>query len=270
MNTEVTDTEPKLDTPLTKSTSQGFAVWVVVSLIILAGVAAAFVIYFHDGAKIKSLDSENNALNTQTASLKIQVQQQNNINNGVVAPGSIYKDPAGGIGLVNGAVTFTLPSNWKRVPHESCAGGTIDSTAVCQDVASIAPGNMVESDGTSKWSATIGVYDYASTDGSARNWFESVYYHSPLADLGNPEAANISQSPVNGYSALSFDYVATNPAPTPPDYTDAFFTVVHGSYAVVVSAQVQASTAYGNANAFDYTSTYLPELTKMVQSIKFQ
>jgi Flp pilus assembly protein TadG len=240
---------------------------VIVLLIIAVGTGVAAGVYYLEQAKAKTITDQNSTLGAQALTLNKEIKQQNDINNGIVPASQIYKDPAGGIGLVNGAITLTLPKGWVRVPQNNCTGGTIDSTAVCQDITAVAPSNLVNSDGTAKWSVNIGVFSYNSSDGSAQNWYETKYDGSPLVSYGTPQAINISTTPISGYSALSFQFVS--PPLDNPDYTNAHYAVVNGKYAVEVDAQVQAGAIYGTS-AFDYRATYLPQITQMMQTIRFQ
>jgi hypothetical protein len=244
-------------------------VGLIVILILVIGIALVFGTYHKENGDATKITDQNNSLSSRIVSLNSKIKQQQNINNGVVSAGSIYKDPTGKIGLLNGVISMALPNGWKRLPASSCTGGSIDSNVTCEDVANVAPSDLIKSDGTASWSANIGVFDYSSSDGSAKSWYESKYFGSTLASFGTPEAVNISETPINGYSALSFQWAAIPPVDN-PDYTNAVYVVVHGSYGVVVSAQVQASTVYGAANAFDYRTTYQPLISQMVQSIKFQ
>lgn len=267
MKPEVAALDSKINAQPIEKKGAEFVAWLAFALIILVGVSLAVWIYVHDSSKVRSLTSQNNVLNTQTASLKTQIQQQADINNGVVAPSSFYKDPAGKIGLLNGAITMTMPSGWVRLPQNYCGGGSVDSNVNCEDVAAVAPNNIVKPNGTTNWSASIGVFDYNSSDGTARSWYEKKYFGDTLASYLSPVATNISEAPVSGYSSLVFQWVA-QPLNN-PEYTNAVYVIVHGRYGVVVNAQVQTSTVYGT-NAFDYRATYQPLINQMVQSIKFQ
>jgi hypothetical protein len=224
--------------------------------------------YYLEKSRSDKLSVQNSVLAAQITELTGEIKQQTDINNGTVAAGKVYKDPAGGIGLVNGAITLTLPKGWVRIPQADCTGGTIDSTAVCQDIAAVAPSHLVRADGSASWSVRTSVFSYSSNDGSAKNWYEGIYDHNPLASYGSPEAVNISTDPINGYSALSFQFVS--PPLDNPDYTAAHFALVHGKYAVEVDAWIQAGKEFGGGTAFDYRTSYLPEIIKMMQSIKFQ
>ncbi len=268
-NREATEDTPPVNETLHPPSKHHHSI-LTASLILVIAAGAAYGVYASEQSKAAKITSQNSSLNNQIAALNREIKQQNNINDDVVAKSKVYQDPSGGIGLVNGAVTFTLPSGWKRVPASFCGGYSIGSKAVCQDVAAVAPSTLIASDGPSTWSATIEVYNYTSSNGSAASWYENVDGGDPLTDNGAPEAINVSQLPINGYSALSTLIASPETPPTPPDYTNAIFVVVRGSYAVVVSAVVQTNTGYEANVAFDYRTTYLPVLAKMVQTIRFQ
>ena len=232
----------------------------VVILILLIGIIAAFGIYrkLHEDAR--NLASQNNTLNSQIASLNGKIKKQQDINNGVVPAGSIYKAPAGKIGLLNGAITMTMPKGWTNITQGYCTGGTIDSNANCEDIAAIAPSTLIKYYSGVKsatWSVSIGVFDYSSSDVSAKDWFYTKYQGMP-ANSTITGTTNIFTTPVNGYSTYAIDY---------PGYssTQAYYVIAHGDYAVVVSAGVQDS-----GGGFDYRTTYQPLINQMVQSIKFQ
>ena len=240
----------------------------VIPILLIFGALTIFYIYHTEQSKANKISQANQQLTSQTLKLNDEIKKQQDINSGAVAASAVYKDPQGKIGLVNGSITMNLPNGWVRTPASDCTGGTIDSTAVCQDIATVTPSKFVKSDGTNSWGATVSVFSYNNSDGSARHWYESIYNGSPLSSYGTPQAINISEAPINGYSALIFQWAGIPPINN-PDYTNAEYTVVHGKYAVVLTAQVQASTVYGD-QAFDYRSTYMPLLNQMIKSIKFQ
>jgi len=265
--TKSASAEPITVTAASTSSGQKLLLLAVFAILII-GLMVAGAIYQAEHARAGHIARQNDLLSSQIATLNNQIKQQNNINNGIVPAGAVYKDPAGKIGLVNGSITMTLPKDWVRLPQGYCSIGSIDSTAVCEDTAAVAPRDLVKSDGTATWSAEIGVFDYSGADGTAKSWYENKYSGDTLASFGTPKAINISEAPVNGYSALSFQWVSL-PLDN-PDYTNAEFAVAHDKYGVTVTAQVQVGTSYNPANAFDYRTTYLPLLNQMVQSIKFQ
>ena len=228
-----------------------------VTLIVL--MVSVFGVYYSEHAKVASIAHQNNSLDTQIATLNEEIKQQNNINNGIVAVGSLYKDPAGKIGLLSGAITMTLPQGWSRVPQQDdCSGGTIDSEATCTYVTAVAPTSLINVDGSSKWSVNVGVFDYSKSNGTAKDWFYTEY-QGMAADSTIVGTTNIFTVPVNGYSTYAIDY------PASASNIQAYYVIAHGSYVVVVSADIQDSLS-----AFDYLSTYQPSITQMVQSIKFQ
>jgi|GEM_PF-3367859 len=239
----------------------------VVTLILVIGVVSAVGVYYKEHANVASVARQNSLLNTQVTTLNNEIRQQNNINSGIVSAGSVYKHPTGKIGLLNSSITMTLPKGWIRVPSSGCTGGTIDSTIVCQDTAAVAPSNLVSSDGTTKWSTTIGVFNYSSADGDGKNWYYTKYEGmSAGSDL---TAINPILSTINSYSAYSEERQAFHVGYSEPEYVFADYAVVHGQYGVVVGAQVEAGAVDG-PSAFDYRTTYQPLINQMVQSIKFQ
>ncbi len=206
--------------------------------------------------KAQTVASKNHALQAQLDALKSKLQAQLATNTGTAATDS-YQDPPNKIGLVNGLVLFTLPDGYKRQQVSGCRGGTIDSTAVCEDIAVIGGG-----DGTPAFQ--VAVYDNNSTDGIAQNWYEQVYDGTPLAGYLDPKAENISTAKIKGYSALSYLAVGSPDAKT-PTYVNAFYTIMNGKYAVVVSAGLQSASN----PAYDYRAHYLPILNTFVNTIQF-
>jgi hypothetical protein len=240
---------------------------VIVLLILVSGILSGFSVYHKEHTDAAGVVLQNSRLNTQITTLTNEIRQQNNINSGAVSEGSGYKDPTGKVGLLNGAITMTLPKGWVRVPESGCTGGTIDSTIVCQDTAAVAPSNLVSSDGTAKWSAAIGVFNYSSADGDSKNWYYTKYEGKPAgSDL---TAINPVTLTINSYNAYSEERQAFHVGYSDPEYVFADYAVVHGQYGVVVNTQVEAGTIDG-PGAFDYRATYQPLINQMVQSIKFQ
>ena len=239
----------------------------VVVLILGFSIVLAFGVYHKEHTNTDNIVRQNNLLSSQASTLDSKIKQQDDINNGIVTVGSVYKDPTGKIGLLNGVITMTLPKNWVRLPASGCTGGTIDSAIVCQDTTAVAPSNLVNSDGTAKWSVSIGAFDYSSTDGNAKNWYYTKYEGmSAGSDL---TAINPVSSSINGYSAYSEERQAFHVGYNDPEYVFADYAVVHGQYGVVVGAQVEAGAVDG-PSAFDYRTPYQPLINQMVQSIKFQ
>ncbi len=232
-------------------------------LVIAAG--SAFGVYESEQSKASKVVSLNSSLNTQAISLNKEIKQQTDTNNGVGAPGSVYKDPAGGIGLVNGAITLTLPSGWVRVPADLCTGGTIDSTIVCQDIAAVAPKSLVKPDGTASWSVPIKVFGYTSSNGSAENWLYSDYEGGYSTG-----AIDVSSSPINGYNAYSYEYQAFDIYGPAPEYTQAYYAVVHGKYGLVIDTMIQSGSSPSQQGSYDYRATYQPQIEQMLKTIKFQ
>lgn len=237
----------------------------VVILILVIGIALSYGTYHKKSGDVSNITTQNSSLNSQIESLNNKTKQQQNINNGVVSAGSVYKDPSGEIGLLNGAITLTLPSGWVRVPSSSCTGGTIDSTIVCQDIATVAPKSLIKSGGTVSWSVPIKVFDYSSSDGSAENWFNTKY-----TGALNTGAMNVSTAPINGYSAYSFEYQAFDIYGPAPEYTEASYAVAHGKYAIAIDAFVQSGSTPSAKGSYDYRNTYQPQIEQMLKSIKIQ
>jgi len=242
-------------------------VWVIFIIILGAGLITYFYSVGH--SKVAILKGKNNSLSVQAANLRQQIQKQDNVNDGTVPANSVYKDPAGGIGMVNGAVIFTLPKDWVRQPVTGCMGGSVGSDVTCYDIASIAPKALVDSKGAASWSASVAVYAYASSDGSARSWYEKKYDGTPIANYNTPVGISINEASIGDYSALSYERVY-GPLDN-PDQDQGFYVVVHGMYAVVVTATLKDVQTYqGTQPVFDYRSTYGLDLTHFIQSVKFK
>ncbi len=256
-----TDSKP---THLPKPKDQNFLRLVVI-LILVIGIALSYGTYHKKSGDVSNITTQNSSLNSQITSLNNKIKQQQDTNNGVVPAGSVYKDPSGEIGLLNGAITLTLPSGWVRVPSSSCTGGTIDSTIVCQDIAAVAPKSLVKSDGTVSWSVPIKVFDYSSSDGSAENWFNTKY-----TGALNTGAINVFTAPINGYSAYSFDYQAFDIYGLAPEYTEASYAVAHGKYAIAIDAIVKSGSTPSAQGSYDYRNTYQLQIEQMLKSIKIQ
>ena len=215
---------------------------------------------------VVSLTHTNAQLASQAASLKANLQKQTDINNGTV---SVASTPvkAGVVSMVNGAITFTLPQGWTQTPASGCAGGaTIDNQVLCYDVANITTPDKA-------FSAGVAVYQYKTSDGTARQWVENGYF-GPLNTFDIPFATVLSDAPINGDSAFSYTLTesATGSQST-PDYVDATYVVVHGTYAVVVEAQVEQNGYYGQApgvQPYDYRQKYQPLMQQFIQSVKFK
>lgn len=242
---------------------------ILIAVLLSFGIVASAYAVGH--ARITNVTRQNNALKAQASSLSKQIKQQDDINKGIVSASDEYKDPDGGLGLLDGAITFTLPKDWSRVPATDCSGGSRDSEVLCYDVAAIAPKSLIN-DGKSNWSAGVAVFEYKSTDGSAQNWYETKYDGTPLANYNIPIILNLKTDPINGDSAVSFQaeggvYKGTLA------YTNAFYVLVHGKYAVLVHARLQDGGVYGSypgAKPYDYRTTYEPILRQFIESIKFK
>lgn len=247
--------------------SKKLSLWMVCLTFIILAFISGGVTYLKEHSKTTTLAHQNSQLSIQETLLDNEVRQQNNANKDIVSTGAAYKDPPDKIGLFNGAITMALPKGWIRMPAGECTGGTIDSTIVCQDIASVTPSSMVTNDGTTKWNANIEVFDYNNSDGDAKNWYYTKYEDMPAgSDLS---AVNPISSLINGYSAYSEEMEAFYTGTNDPEYVDAYYAVVHGQYGVVVTSQVEAGSING-PNAFDYRTTLQPLINQMVQSIKFQ
>lgn len=247
--------------------SKKLSLWMVCLMFIILALISAGVAYLKEHSKTATLSHQNSQLSAQETILDNEVKQQNNTNHDIVSTSTVYKDPPGKIELANGTITMTLPKSWMRMPAGECTGGTIDSTIVCQDIASVAPSNMINTDGTTKWSANVEVFDYNNSDGDAKNWYYTKYEDMPAgSDLS---AVNPISSLINGYSAYSEQIEAFYTGTNDPEYVDAYYAVVHGQYGVVITTQIEAGSING-PNAFDYRTTLQPLINQMVQSIKFQ
>jgi len=227
--------------------------------------------YITGPVKIASGTRQNNELKAKVLSLNEQIKQQNNLNQGITLANNEYKDSAGKLGLVDGAITFELPKDWARVPTTSCSGGSRDSEVLCYDVAAIAPKSLIN-EGQSNWSAEVAVFEYKSTEGSAQNWYEARYDGMPLASYNVPSALNLKTDVINGDSSVSFQLVGEIYKGVTA-YTNAFYVVVHGKYAVLVHARLQDGGVYGSypgAKPYDYRTIYEPILRHFIESIKFK
>jgi hypothetical protein len=217
------------------------------------------VLYIMEHGKVTAAINDNSALQLQATALQSQIKQQDDINKGIAKPANAYKDPAGGLGMVDGAVTFTLPKDWARAAASSCQpGANITSQVLCYDVAKIKPASA-------DWSANVAVYEYSSAVGTARQWVETKY-SEPLSNFVEPSVKDIVVDPIGGNSAISYNTVSGTASN--PNYIYATYVVVHGKYAVVVTAQVQ--TKMVGQSAYDYRQTYQPALKQFIDSVRFK
>lgn len=225
--------------------------------------------YMVGNARLTNAVRQNDALKTQASSLQKQVKQQDDINKGIASVSDGYKDPDGGLGMVDGAITFTMPKDWSRVSASDCSGGSRDSAVLCYDVAAIAPKSLIDAEGNSSWSAEVAVFEYKSSEGNAQNWYETRYDGTPLVNYDVPSILNLKTDPINGDSTISFQAEGEVYKGTLA-YTNAFYALVHGKYAVLVHARLQDGGVYGGVKLYDYRSTYEPILRQFIQSVRFK
>lgn len=233
----------------------------VLPVIFVLCLAAGGALFWHEHAHVSALERTQRQINAQTSSLKTAITKQDNINNGIVANVATYQDPAGKLGMMNGAVLLTLPLGWTRAAADSCDGGaTIDSQVLCYDVASVSSADK-------KFTATVAVYDHSNTGEAAQQWDENEY-DEPLSEYVIPSVADISTQPVNGNSAISYELIDDEGTPQ-PSYVNATYITAHGKYAVVITAQLESNGDYGTVT-YDYRQTYGPLLQQFAQSVEFK
>lgn len=240
-------------------------------ILLIAGVGLTAGVYAFKHAHLAKMIDKNDEITARVSDLEGKIKRQNDINDGVVAADDKYKDPKGKLGLLDGAITFTMPKGWSRATAEHCTGGFRDSKVLCYDIATIAPDNppaaLTGDDGVSHWSAKAAVYKYEGADGSAQNWHETKYDATPLVSYGIPAIRNINTDDINGDSSLSFEIVDD------PAYVRVRHIVVHGRYAVLMEAQLQDGGIYGSypgVKPYDFRDTYGPILRQFFESVKFQ
>ena len=245
---------PEFRPPVAPPKGQRFPLQVFeVAVIALVVIAVNGVVYL----QARQVTSSNLRLQAQVTSLQAAVAHRSNVN--TAAP-TRYKDPAGSLGLMQGAITLTLPTGWQRQPAGDCgAGANIDSKVLCYDIAGV-------TDAKKLFKVTLSVYAYSSSDGPAKAWVSNQYDRG-LASYLTPTLSNATESIVNGNSAYSYEVVATDHPQ--PDYVNATYVVVHGKYAVVAVATVEDGGVYGGVRPYDYRQTYQPLLTSMMQTVRF-
>src|SRR5689334_6313945 len=131
--------------------------------VVIAAILALLFIccgYIFGHASATKLTKQQAQLSAQVASLQKKTKQQEDINNGVVPAGVTYKDPQGGLGLLEGRITFTMPKGWERLPLSRCSSYSIDSTVLCYDTAAIAPKTQSSDAKDPYWQANVSVFEY--------------------------------------------------------------------------------------------------------------
>jgi len=246
--------------------SRATIIYLLVSVVVAGGLAYGG--YSLENGKKDQLAQQLRSIDTRLTDLQTKTKQQDNINKGIVPSNNTYQDPKGKLGLLDGKILFTLPENWVRLPSQSCSLHNIDATVLCYDTAEIAPKNQAADSKDPYWNANISVFQYKNTDGTARGWFENEYSTGPLEDASGYSSTKIDESNINGNSAL----IVKNGEQNEGDSYN-FYTIAHGSYAVIVSAQLKYGAVYGTypgAPPYDYTSTYGPVLDQFIKSINFK
>ncbi len=168
------------------------------------------------------------------------------------------------VSLASGNVTLSMPSDWVETsaPNSSCDGGSIGSTAVC-----VSGGNVVVTPSSLNTpnnpfsGVNLSVFKHNDSS-TAEQWLSNVY--GGFNDTTNPKSIDESSESINGYNAFSYEsqFVADSTTPN-QHFLEVYYVIVHDSYAVVVTSQVENTTNItsdsSNNVINDYTQ-YLPTI----------
>ena len=239
---------------------------VLVSALFLAVVAFGVLgIYYWQQQKIASLNASISNSRTAIVNLSQQLTAANDQNNGIVAATA---KPSNSVSLVNGQVTFTMPSGWITATasrfYQQCNNGSYDSKAVCLDSTTIVPSALNTSSSSSTYGGiTVSVYKNTGT-ASAQDLFASE------GGMGAYDShVQIQFLTINGYSAWY-----GNNSKVPLEYGDQFnnegYTLINKSYVVTLSSNVNNNAGPNGTMKFNDNSQYSPTVKSFVNSIKMQ
>lgn len=220
-------------------------------------------LYVIETARISRAYDKNTELLASIHSLEQQADHQE-----VVNKGEVWEDgqddvatPKGEIGLLDGKIAFTLPSDWSSVPVGYCNGGFRGSSALCLDTAAIAPNNppasVIDDTGVARWRAQVAVFESRGID-NAREWYENEYEDY----IGDKYQVTMSDLDGKNYMIVREIYNSR-----------VHYVFMDGNYAVHMSAQLLLEPGYGGypgTSPYDFRDTYDSILQQFFESVVFR
>lgn len=235
-------------------------VGVAVTLIVVVSV---YGVYNQQHSKVANLNSQSRSLQTSINTAKQLLTTTNNLNNGVVA--ATTATPSNTVSLLNGKVTFTMPSGWvpataSKYAQQCYIGGL--SGWFCLDTTTIVPSSLNNNSTTSTYSGiNISVYE---NNGK-----------SPLETFTDPtNSCGSSCSPFTTMTIDGYRAYYANAGSTKLEYGDQFnnesYTIANKSYVVVVSSNVNNNAGPNGTTKFNDNSQYSPVVKSFAESLKMQ
>jgi len=235
-------------------------------LIVIILAVADYGVYVWQHNQVISLSAKQDQLNSKIISTKQQIQAVTNQNNGVVS--STKNKPDSNVSLLNGAVTFKLPSNWVVATASKyaaiCNNGAFDSTDFCLDMTVIVPSSLNTNSSKSTYTGIkISVYKNIN-HATSQNWFDNDWSGG---GVNLPASTITSTKTIDGYSTYYQNNSNVSLVYGIPK--DERYVLSSQSYVVVIKSEVSDNAAKGTSSYNNY-SQYSSVVESLAKSIKIQ